>query len=96
MKKGVIKMNENVNKPITVIRAEFISKLTTLINESMLPFFIVEPILKEFYLEVKEGAQKQYELDVRKYEQAQYEQLNTEAVQIVDEASEIETEKEAE
>lgn len=89
-------MNENVNKPITVIRAEFISNLTNLINESMLPFFIVEPILKDVYLEVKEGAQKQYELDVRKYEQAKYEQMEAESAQVAVEVPETEIEKEAE
>lgn len=71
------RMNENFKKPITIIRAEFISNLTNLINESMLPPFIIEPILKDVYLDMKEISKKQYELDVIKYEQAKQNQLKT-------------------
>ena len=62
-------MNENVQKPITIVRAEFISNLINLINTSKLPLFIIEPILKDVYFEVKDGAQKQYESDVARYNQ---------------------------
>ena len=61
-------MNDNLNKPVTIVRAEFISSLAELINGSPLPPFIIEPILKDVYLEVKNAAQKQYELDVKQYE----------------------------
>lgn len=69
-------MNDNLNKPITVVRAEFISNLTNLINESKLPLFIVEPILKDVYLEVKSVAQKQYEHDLLSYNQLKQKQSN--------------------
>lgn len=62
-------MEKNVNKPITVVRAEFISSLSNLINGSMLPPFIIESILKDAYLEINAIAQKQLELDVQKYQQ---------------------------
>ena len=62
-------MNENISKPITIVRAEFISNLTDLINKSGLPPFIIEPILKDVYLEIRDAAQKQYEFDVQKYKQ---------------------------
>lgn len=69
-------MNENINKPITVVRAEFISSLTNLINESTLPLFIVEPILKDLYMEVKSVAQKQYEHDLADYNKLKQGQAN--------------------
>lgn len=62
-------MNDNLNKPITIVRAEFISNLANLINASNLPPFIIEPILKDVYFEIKNAAQNQYELDVKRYEQ---------------------------
>lgn len=69
-------MNDNLNKPITVVRAEFISNLTKLINESKLPLFVVEPILKDVYLEVRDTSQKQYEHDLMSYNQLKQKQLD--------------------
>jgi hypothetical protein len=69
-------MNDNLNKPITIVRAEFISNLTNLINNSNLPLFVVEPILKDMYLEVKSVMQKQYEYDLANYNQSKQEQLS--------------------
>ena len=71
-------MNDTLNMPITVARAEFISNLTKLINESSLPPFIIEPILKDMYVEIKDIAQKQYELDKAKYEQSRHKHLEKE------------------
>lgn len=56
-----------INKPISIIRNEFITGLTNLINESGLPAFIIEPILKDVYNNVYMIAQKQYEEDCAKY-----------------------------
>lgn len=72
-------MNENLSKPITIVRAEFISNLANLINTSTLHPFIIEPILKDVYFEVKNAAQKQYEMDVVKYEQLKREQNQRQA-----------------
>jgi hypothetical protein len=60
----------NVQKPITVARADFISELTTLINNAGLPPFVVEPILKDMLYEVKALAQKQLEQDIEIYRKA--------------------------
>lgn len=61
-------MNENkVNKPITVIREEFTLNLANLINNSALPPFVIEDILKGVYLEIKSVARKQYEIDLKRY-----------------------------
>ena len=43
---------EQIMKPMSVARAEFINSLTDLINNSMLPPFIIEPILKDMYNDI--------------------------------------------
>lgn len=63
-------MKERIEKPITVIRQEFIDEISNSINNCELPVFIIEAILKDIYLEVRSLSQKQYEI-----EKAQYEQL---------------------
>ena len=60
-------MNENLNKPITIVRAEFISNLIKLINTSCLPPFIIEPILRDVHMEIREAANNQYRIDVENY-----------------------------
>ena len=57
-----------MEKPITIIRAEFVDNMANLINNSMLPPFVIESILKDMYLETKAVAQKQYEYDKLQYE----------------------------
>lgn len=74
-------MNDNLSKPITIIRAEFISNLVDLINNSMLPPFIMESIFKDVYFEIKNMAQNQYKLDVEKYEQLKRIQQKEESTQ---------------
>lgn len=60
---------EQIMKPMSVARAEFINSLTDLINNSMLPPFIIEPILKDMYNDIHMVSQRQYEADKRKYEE---------------------------
>lgn len=59
-------MNE-IQKPITVARAEFIAGMTSLINNSGLPPFIIEPIMKDMLYDVRVMAQKQLEQDTARY-----------------------------
>lgn len=64
-------MNENeVMKPTTLLKEDFTQSLIDLCNNSGLPFFIMEYILKDVYLEVKTLAKKQYESDLMKYKQS--------------------------
>lgn len=63
-------MNKKSGKPITIVREEFISSLISLVNESGLPPFIMESILKDVYLEVKDASKKQYEFDLANYKSA--------------------------
>lgn len=58
---------KEILKPMSIARAEFISSLTDLINNSMLPPFVIEPILKDMYNDIHMIAKKQYEIDVERY-----------------------------
>lgn len=58
-----------MDKPITVAREEFIEALVKLVNESGLPMFAVEDVLKNITSEVKMAAQQQYEADKKRYEE---------------------------
>ena len=58
-----------MDKPLTVAREEFIESLVKLINESGLPMFVVESILRDITAETKAAAQKQYEADKKAYEE---------------------------
>lgn len=60
----------NINKPVSVVRYEFIEDLTALINGSNLPAFVVESILKDMYLEAKAATKKQYEIEKEMYEKS--------------------------
>ena len=72
-------MNENIEKPMILARQEFINKLVEDINGSGLPMFVVEPILRDVYAEVKTMMQKQYEAELTRYEiQMQEMQMNNE------------------
>lgn len=62
--------NDIIQKPITMIREEFIGSISNLINESMLPPFVLEPILKDMYFEVRAATQKQLEIDKQNYQKA--------------------------
>lgn len=64
-------MNENeVMKPATLLKEDFTQSLIDLCNNSGLPFFIMEYILKDIYSEVRALAKKQYESDLIKYKQS--------------------------
>lgn len=60
----------NIVKPLSVVRSEFIQSLTDLINNSALPPFIVESILKDMYADVRTLSQRQLEIDSRNYYEA--------------------------
>lgn len=62
-------MNDNIAKPVTLVRRELIDKLVEVINESQLPMFVITPILENLLDEVKSVEQKEYEADKAQYEQ---------------------------
>lgn len=57
-----------MEKPITVKRQEFIEKMIDTINNSKLPFFVIEPILQNLLTSVQQGARVQEENDQAEYE----------------------------
>lgn len=61
----------NTVKPITVARHEFITELRDLVNNSPLPYFVIESILKDFYSDVKVLSQQQLEADTKRYADSQ-------------------------
>lgn len=61
---------EEVRKPVTIERVEFISSLLDLINNSRLPAFVIETILRDAYNDVHTLAQRQYEADLERYKEA--------------------------
>ena len=63
-------MNQ-IMKPLTVARHEFVSALTNLVNESRLPPFVIEAVLKDVYTDIRIIAQRQLESDLQKYRASQ-------------------------
>lgn len=61
---------EQITKPITVVRQEFIEKMVNEINACGLPLWAIEPILEDLLRSVKIESQKQYEMEKTQYEQA--------------------------
>lgn len=63
--------NKNkIQKPVSILREELKQTLITTINNADLPAFVVEPILKDLYIEAKSATQRQYEADKEAYEHA--------------------------
>lgn len=59
-----------MNKPSTIIYEEFKQNLANLINDSGLPAFIIEPVLRDYLNEVRIMSQRQYQLDMTEYEKS--------------------------
>lgn len=57
-------------KPSSVASVELANDLTAVINNSPLPSFVVESVLKDLYNQVRSVARQQYEQDKQQYEQA--------------------------
>ena len=60
-------MGNEIMKPLSVERAEFISALAELIKKTKLPPFVIEPILNDVQSDLHILAQKQLENDMRRY-----------------------------
>jgi hypothetical protein len=61
---------EQITKPITVVRQEFIEKMVNEVNTCGLPLWAIEPILEDILRLVKAESQRQYETEKAQYEQA--------------------------
>lgn len=56
-----------MDKPITIVREDFIKSLAKLINESGLPPFVITPILEKFLENVRIAEANQLRSDKEKY-----------------------------
>ena len=61
---------EQITKPITVVRQEFIEKMVNDINTCGLPLWAIEPIWEDILRLVKAESQRQYDTEKAQYEQA--------------------------
>ena len=57
-------------KPMTVAKEDFVNNLTDLINNSGLPAFVIESVMKDMYCEGRDVAKKQYQQDNEQYHSA--------------------------
>ncbi len=60
-------MNENIKKPITIAKEDFSKNVVDLINNSHLPFFVIEYLLKDLIEDVRKASVKQLEADTLEY-----------------------------
>lgn len=58
----------NNNKPITLVRDDFIKNIVELCNNSGLPFFVIEDVLKNLIQEIHSASIQQVEEDKKRYE----------------------------
>ena len=59
--------NKTIQKPIMVQIQEFKNGISTLIQESKLPIFIVEPIIKEFAQQANLALQQYSNSQIKEY-----------------------------
>lgn len=57
-----------VCKPLTIARQEFLDSIIDLCNNSNLPYFCLESIIKDILAEIHQASVKQYEMDKNNYE----------------------------
>lgn len=62
-------MHKEILKPVTILREEFITNLTNMINDSELPMFVLEPIFKDMHSKIKIAEQQQLDNDKKKYQE---------------------------
>ena len=58
-----------MEKPISIVYEEFKDMLASLINDSGLPAFVIEPILRDYLSEIKMIKEKQYQIEKAQYEE---------------------------
>lgn len=71
--------NKTIQKPIMVQIQEFKNGISTLVQESKLPIFIVEPILREFAQEANLALQQYSNAQIKEYNKQLLESYKEEA-----------------
>lgn len=70
-------MNEQLTKPMSVIRQEFVEQLVDDINNCNLPLFVIEYVLQDMLNTVRTAAQEQNEREMKQYKQQLNKQTET-------------------
>ncbi len=60
----------DINKPIALVVDEFTRNMMQLIQDSQLPCFILEPILKDFYNQLSDLRKQELQAARKEYEAA--------------------------
>ena len=60
--------NKTTEKPITLVREDFINNIIDTCNNSGLPFFMMEDIMKDLIQDIHVAAKRQLEEDRKKYQ----------------------------
>lgn len=76
--------NKTIQKPIVIQIQEFKNAISTLVQESKLPIFIVEPILREFTQEANLALQQYTNVQVTEYEKQLSESQNEQTKTVED------------
>ena len=70
-------MNEQVIKPLSMVKQEFIEQIVSDINNCKLPLFVIEYILQDILNTVKSTVREQSEIEKAQYEQQLNKQITT-------------------
>lgn len=57
-----------MNKPVTIVREELRQKITSAVNESNLPAFVVADMFEGFLRELRALERQQYQNDLESYQ----------------------------
>ena len=76
--------NKTIQKPIVIQIQEFKNAISTLVQESKLPIFIVEQILREFAQEANLALQQYTNVQVTEYEKQLSESQNEQTKTVED------------
>ena len=60
-------MGNEIIKPTSVLYYEFVQNITTVVNDSGLPPYVIEAALTSMLSDVRNAAQKQYTRDFSEY-----------------------------
>lgn len=63
-----------MQKPVTIIREELRQKITSAVNESNLPAFVVADMFEGFLRELRALERQQYQNDLENYQKAHAEE----------------------
>jgi hypothetical protein len=83
-------MNTTVNKPLILVRQECFESLVKVIDDSNLPAFIIEPMLKDLLKTIQHNMKVEYNQTLAWYmTQLQNQSENTENVETENQAEQV-------